>query len=124
MWDDLKEKKLRYFRIKDDCGFIEYVCADEAMQASNIALLTPHVRTATEISKEEYEAAIFMEVHKRSDVMDTDKREYRECCENCTHYAEKSKLFGDCDICRHPVSCTAICTQYAERWEEKDGGAA
>lgn len=58
------EKPMQYFRIKDDCGFIHYVTTDRLdLTAASIALLTPHVRSAKQISKEDYEAAIFREVH-------------------------------------------------------------
>lgn len=47
--------------------------------------------------------------------METEKQ-YREQCEDCIHYTEKSYGFGDCELCNHEVACDAVCTQYAERW--------
>ena len=62
---ELTEKPMLYFCIKDDCGFIHYVTTDRLdLTAATIALLTPHVRSASQISKEEYEAAIFREVYQ------------------------------------------------------------
>lgn len=59
------EKPMQYFRIKDDCGFIHYVTTDrQDLTAASIALLTPHVRSAAQISREEYEEAFFREVHQ------------------------------------------------------------
>lgn len=50
--------------IKDDCGFVHYVSTDrQDLTAASIVLLTPHVRSAAQISKAEYEAAVFREVH-------------------------------------------------------------
>lgn len=58
-------KPMQYFRIKDDCGFVHYVSTDrQDLTAASIVLLTPHVRSAAQISKAEYEAAVFMEVHQ------------------------------------------------------------
>ena len=50
-----KQKK-RYFRIVDDCGWTYHIATDNMdMSSANIALLTPHVRSAAEITKEEFE---------------------------------------------------------------------
>ena len=58
-------KPMQYFRIKDDCGFVHYVSTDrQDLTAASIVLLTPHVRSAAQISKAEYEAAVFREVHQ------------------------------------------------------------
>ena len=58
-------KPMQYFRIKDDCGFVHYVSTDrQNLTAASIVLLTPHVRSAAQISKAEYEAAVFREVHQ------------------------------------------------------------
>ena len=43
------------------------------------------------------------------------KPEYTESCDNCIHYTKTSYMFGQCELCRHEVACTAICTQFAER---------
>ncbi len=46
----------RYFRIVDDCGWVYYIATDnDKMIAANIALLVPHVRSAAEITKKEFE---------------------------------------------------------------------
>lgn len=48
----------RYFRIVDDCGWVYHIATDNnKMIAANIALLVPHVRSAAEISREEFEEA-------------------------------------------------------------------
>ena len=58
-------KSMKYFRIKDDCGFVHYVSTDrQDLTAASIVQLTPHVRAATQISEAEYEAAVFREVHQ------------------------------------------------------------
>lgn len=58
-------KLMQYFRIKDDFGFIHYVTTDRLdLTAASIVLLTPHVRSASQISREEYEEACFREVHQ------------------------------------------------------------
>lgn len=58
-------KPMQYFRIKDDCGFVHYVSTDrQDLTAASIVLLTPHVRSAAQISEKEYEAAVFREVHQ------------------------------------------------------------
>ena len=44
-----------------------------------------------------------------------DNKEYAESCEDCIHYTEKSYCFGECEVCRHEVSCNAVCTMFAER---------
>jgi predicted nucleic acid-binding Zn ribbon protein len=50
-----KQKK-RYFRIVDECGWTHCISTDrEDACAANIALLVPHVRSAAEITKEEFE---------------------------------------------------------------------
>ena len=46
------------------------------------------------------------------------KPKYEESCEDCIHYAETSYMFGQCDVCKHEVACTAFCANYAERWTE------
>ena len=49
-------KAKRYFRITDDCGWTYYIATDrEDMLAANIALLVPHVRSAAQISRYEFE---------------------------------------------------------------------
>ena len=51
-----QQKKKRYFRIVDDCGWTYHIATDNMdMSSSNIALLVPHVRSAAEITKEEFE---------------------------------------------------------------------
>ena len=63
--EPVKPQKKRYFRIVDDCGFVHYVSTErQDLIAANIVLLTPHVRSAAQISEEEYEAAVFREVHQ------------------------------------------------------------
>ena len=58
-------KPMQFFRIKDDCGFVHYVSTErQDLTAASIVLLTPHVRSAAQISEEEYEAAVFREVHQ------------------------------------------------------------
>lgn len=53
-----KKPKKRYFRIVDECGWTHYISTDrEDACAANIALLTPHARSAAEISREEFEEA-------------------------------------------------------------------
>lgn len=50
-----KQKK-RYFRIVDECGWTYHIATDNMdLSSSNIALLVPHVRSASEITKEEFE---------------------------------------------------------------------
>lgn len=50
------QKQKRYFRIVDECGWTFHIATDNMdMSSANIALLTPHVRSAAEITKEEFE---------------------------------------------------------------------
>lgn len=51
-----------------------------------------------------------------------DKRifEYMETCEDCIHYAKKSYMFGNCEICRHEVACDSFCINFLERWHEDE----
>lgn len=54
----MQTKRKRYFRIVDDCGWKHYISTErEDASAANIALLTPHVRSAAEITREEFEEA-------------------------------------------------------------------
>lgn len=54
--EPVKPQKKRYFRIVDECGWTHYISTDrEDACVANIALLTPHVRSAVEISREEFE---------------------------------------------------------------------
>lgn len=49
-------KAKRYFRITDDCGWTYHIATDrDDLLAANIALLVPHVRSAAEITKREFE---------------------------------------------------------------------
>ena len=49
-------KAKRYFRITDDCGWVHHIATDrEDMLAADIVLLVPHVRSAAEISRSEFE---------------------------------------------------------------------
>lgn len=49
-------KQKRYFRIVDECGWTHYILTDREDEcAANIALLVPHVRSAAEITKEDFE---------------------------------------------------------------------
>lgn len=49
-------KPMKYFRIIDDCGWTYYIATDRMdLLAANIVLLVPHVRSAAEISRSEYE---------------------------------------------------------------------
>lgn len=49
----------RYFRIVDDCGWTYTVATDNLdLIAANIVLLVPHVRSAAEITKKQYEEAL------------------------------------------------------------------
>ena len=51
-------KQKKYFCIVDDCGWTHYISTDrEDASDANIALLTPHVRSAAEITREEFEEA-------------------------------------------------------------------
>ena len=49
----------RYFRIVDDCGWT-YIIATYNLDliAANIVLLVPHVRSAAEITRKQYEEAL------------------------------------------------------------------
>ena len=52
-------KPMKYFRIIDDCGWTYYIATDRTdLLAANIVLLVPHVRSAAEISRIEYERRI------------------------------------------------------------------
>lgn len=52
-------KQKRYFRIVDDCGWTYHIATDRMdLLAANIVLLVPHVRSAAEISRSEYERRI------------------------------------------------------------------
>ena len=57
--EPVKPQKKRYFRIVDECGWTHYISTDrEDACAANIALLTPCVRSATEITKYEFEEGL------------------------------------------------------------------
>lgn len=48
----------RYFRIADDCGWTYHIVTDRLdLRAADIVLLVPHVRSAAEITQEEFEEA-------------------------------------------------------------------
>jgi hypothetical protein len=53
---ETEQQKKRYFRIVDECGWTHYILTDREDEcAANIALLVPHVRSAAEITKEDFE---------------------------------------------------------------------
>jgi hypothetical protein len=53
---ETEQQKKRYFRIVDECGWTYHIETDNTdMISANIALLVPHVRSAAEITKEEFE---------------------------------------------------------------------
>lgn len=47
---------MRYFRIRDDCGWIYNLSTDRTdLTAESLVMLTAHVRAAEEISREQFE---------------------------------------------------------------------
>lgn len=55
----MQSAQLKYFRIVDDCGWTYHIATDRMdLLAANIVLLVPHVRSAAEISRSEYERRI------------------------------------------------------------------
>ena len=53
-----KESEMKYFIIRDECGWKYYIATDRTdLTAKMLVLLTPHVRSACEISETEYSEA-------------------------------------------------------------------
>lgn len=53
--DHKPEPALKYFRIADECGWTYYVATDNLKLNEKAVLLVPHVRSAREITRQEYE---------------------------------------------------------------------
>lgn len=71
---------MKYYRVVDDCGWTYYIGTDmDDLTAANIALLVPHVRSAAEITKEEYENGGF------------NMNYAKECREILSHYGDKKQ---------------------------------
>lgn len=49
----------KYFRIVDDCGWTYIIATDNLnLISANIVLLVPHVRSAADITRKQYEEAL------------------------------------------------------------------
>lgn len=56
---------MRYYRLTDDTGAVMYVCAPDSVQA----IYAPHIRSAEQITKEEYERGLKREAERVPDAL-------------------------------------------------------